>query len=186
MNFAEMIILSFGLAMDAFAVSIMSGFILARPKIRHALKIGLSFGLFQTFMPVIGWWVGKGFREFINRFDHWIAFLLLLGIGVKMIAEAFGRGDDDAKINPLDFWVLMMLSVATSIDALAVGVSFAFLNIPIVLPVIVIGGVTFSLSFAGVLLGRKLGHSLENKVRILGGSILILIGVKILWEHLRG
>ncbi|OGW80373.1 MAG: hypothetical protein A3G33_10385 [Omnitrophica bacterium RIFCSPLOWO2_12_FULL_44_17] len=184
MNLVEIVILSFGLAMDAFAVSITSGFILKRPKIRHALKMGFSFGIFQSLMPILGWCAGTSLSAIIRNVDHWIAFALLFVIGGKMIYEGIKPGAENDNSNPLDFWMLMTLSVATSIDALAVGISFAFLKINIILPVIMIGSITFALSAFGVLIGRKFGHLFEDKIKIFGGVILIGIGIKILAEHL--
>jgi putative Mn2+ efflux pump MntP len=186
MTLTEILLLAFGLAMDALAVSIASGFMVKQPRIRQALKMGLAFGFFQMLMPLVGWFAGVGFRDIITAYDHWIAFALLLCIGTKMMVEGVRCGDGEIRSNPFDFVPLMVLSVATSIDALAAGISFAFLAIVITAPVLVIGFVTFSLSAAGVMLGKKFGHFLENKVRILGGLVLIVIGLKILWDHLHG
>ncbi|MFA6600845.1 MAG: manganese efflux pump MntP family protein [Candidatus Omnitrophota bacterium] len=181
----EIILLSFGLAMDALAVAIASGFLVRTARVRHALKMGAAFGLFQMLMPLAGWLAGSGFRSVITAFDHWIAFGLLVAIGLKMILESAHSPEEEMRSNPFDFWPLIGLSVATSIDALAAGISFAFLKMDITLPVLSIGFVTFCLSTAGVFAGKKFGHFLENKVRILGGLVLIAIGAKILWEHLR-
>ena len=186
MNFFEIMLLSFGLAMDAVAVSIASGVVLKQPKLADALKIGLAFGLFQTLMPVAGWLAGVAFRDLVAGIDHWIAFILLLFIGLKMIVEAAKGGEEDNLLNPLDLHVLLMLSIATSIDALAAGIGFAFLRISIILTVSLIGLTTFILSTGAVYVGKRFGHILENKARILGGIVLIGIGVKILWEHLHG
>ena len=170
--------------MDAFAVSITSGITIKRLKINHALRIALFFGLFQAIMPLVGWLAGLSLRGFIAEIDHWIAFGLLSFIGCKMIYESIAVQSKEKQINPLNIYVLLMLSVATSIDALAVGVSFAFLKISIVTPVIVIGAITFILSFFGVFVGNRIGHFFENKIEIAGGLILIGIGIKILLEHL--
>lgn len=175
---------AFGLAMDAFAVSVSRGITVRHLKIDQALRIALFFGSFQAIMPVIGWLAGLSLRDFISDFDHWIAFGLLSFIGCKMIYEAFGMEEEKKEANPLNVSVLLVLSVATSIDALAVGVSFAFLKISIVTPVLVIGIVTFLLSFLGASVGNRLGHFFEKKIEILGGLILIGIGVKILVDHL--
>ena len=135
-------------------------------------------------MPIVGWLAGLSLRDFISDIDHWIAFGILGFIGCKMIYEALRMELDREEVNPLNLSVLLMLSVATSIDALAVGVSFAFLNISIVTPVLVIGIVTFLLSYLGIFVGNRLGHFFEKKIEILGGLILIGIGVKILVDHL--
>ena len=183
----DMIIILFiasGLAMDAFAVYITNGITIKHQRINNALKIGLFFGSFQALMPLIGWVAGIRLRGFISGFDHWVAFGLLSLIGGKMIYESMKIGSNDNEIKSLNVFVLLMLSIATSIDALAVGLSFAFLKISIVTPIIVIGIVTFILSFLGVLVGNKLGHFFEKKMEFLGGLILIGIGIKILIEHL--
>lgn len=184
MDAMTIIAIAFGLAMDAFAVSITSGITIKRLKINNALKIALFFGLFQAIMPLVGWLAGLSLRGFIAEIDHWIAFGLLSFIGCKMIYESITVQSSEKQINPLNIYVLLMLSVATSIDALAVGVSFAFLKISIVTPVMVIGTITFVLSFFGVFVGNRIGHFFENKIEIAGGLILIGIGVKILLEHL--
>jgi len=184
MDIITVIAIAFGLAMDAFAVSITSGITIKRLKINHALRIALFFGLFQAIMPLVGWLAGLSLRGFIAEIDHWIAFGLLSFIGCKMIYESIAVQSNEKQINPLNIYVLLMLSVATSIDALAVGVSFAFLKISIVTPVVVIGTITFILSFLGVFVGNRIGHFFENKIEIAGGLILIGIGVKILLDHL--
>lgn len=175
---------AFGLAMDAFAASVSSGITIRHLKIDHALRIALFFGSFQAIMPVIGWLAGLSLRDFISDIDHWIAFGLLSFIGCKMIYEAFGMETGQREVNPLNIYVLLMLSVATSIDALAVGVSFAFLKISIATPVLVIGIVTFLLSYLGVFVGNRLGHFFEKQIEVLGGLVLIGIGIKILIGHL--
>lgn len=183
MNMITILFIAFGLAMDAFAVSITNGITIKHQRINNALKIGIFFGSFQALMPLIGWLAGLRLRDFISGFDHWVAFGLLSLIGGKMIYESTKIGDDK-EIRSLNLFVLLLLSIATSIDALAVGLSFAFLKISIATPIIAIGIVTFMLSFLGVLVGNKLGHFFENKMEILGGLILIGIGIKILIEHL--
>lgn len=170
--------------MDAFAVSITNGITIKYLRINNALKIAIFFGSFQAFMPLVGWLAGLSLRDFISGIDHWIAFGLLSLIGCKMIYESIKIKSSEKKVDPLNVYVLLMLSLATSIDALAVGVSFAFLKISIVTPIIVIGIVTFLLSFLGVFVGNKSGHFFENKIEIIGGLILIGIGIKILVEHL--
>jgi len=170
--------------MDAFAVSITSGITIKRLHINHALKIALFFGLFQAFMPIIGWLAGLSLRDYISAIDHWIAFGLLSFIGCKMIYESITVQSNKKEINPLNVYVLLVLSVATSIDALAVGISFAFLKVSIVTPVIIIGTVTFLLSYLGVYIGDRIGHFFENKIEIAGGFLLIGMGIKILVEGL--
>ena len=184
MSIITIIFIAFGLAIDAFAVSVTSGMTIKNLRINNALKIAVFFGLFQAVMPVIGWLTGLSLRDFISGVDHWIAFGLLSLIGCKMIYESTKIGSSKKEINPLNVYVLLMLSIATSIDALAVGVSFAFLKLSIATPVIVIGAVTFLLSFLGVFVGNRFGHFFENKIEIAGGLVLIGIGIKILVEHL--
>jgi len=183
MHMMAILLIAFGLAMDAFAVSIANGITIKHQRINNALKIGLFFGSFQAMMPLIGWLAGLRLTDFISGFDHWVAFGLLSLIGGKMIYESTKIGDNK-EIRSLNLFALFLLSIATSIDALAVGLSFAFLKISIATPIVVIGIVTFILSFLGVLVGNKLGHFFENKMEFLGGLILIGIGIKILIEHL--
>ncbi len=177
--------IALGLAMDAFAVSITSGITITHIKIRSALTIALFFGLFQAVMPVIGWLSGIALKDLISGLDHWIAFGLLTIIGVKMIYESSQLKADREVIDPLNISVLLMLSIATSIDALAIGMSLSFLDVAIALPAIIIGIITCALSFIGVYVGGSLGHFFERKIEIAGGVVLIGIGVKILIEHLR-
>lgn len=176
--------LAFGLAMDAFAVSISSGITIRNPRIENALKIAIFFGAFQAFMPVIGWLAGLGLRELISQVDHWIAFGLLCLIGGRMIYESTKPRTEKSGFNPLSLGVLLLLSVATSIDALVAGVSLAFLKVSILLPIILIGMVTFVLSFLGVFVGDRSGHLFQNKAEFVGGLVLIGIGTKTLIEHL--
>jgi putative Mn2+ efflux pump MntP len=177
-------LIGIGLAMDCFAVSITSGIAIKNLRINNALQIALFFGSFQAFMPVIGWFAGLGLRDFITGVDHWVAFGLLSLIGLKMIYESTKLKSDKKEMNPLNIYVLSMLSIATSIDALAIGVSFAFLKISLVTSIIIIGAITFVLSFVGVFVGNRTGHFFENKIELAGGLILIGIGTKILIEHL--
>ncbi len=184
MNIVTIIMIAIGLAMDCFAVSITRGATIKTLKINNALKIGLFFGLFQAIMPLIGWLAGLGLKEFISDIDHWIAFGLLSFIGCKMIYESFKMDTKEKEGDPLNITVLVMLSVATSIDALAVGVTFAFLRVFITSALLIIGVVTFLFSFTGSYIGHKLGHFFENRIEIIGGLILIGIGTKILIGHL--
>jgi putative Mn2+ efflux pump MntP len=188
MDLISTVVLSFGLAMDAFAVSISSSITLKEIKFHQSLKIAFFFGMFQAIMPLIGWLAGIGFRGLIRQLDHWIAFALLCAIGGKMIIESFRikkRGDCDIPgANPLNIYVLLGLSVATSIDALAAGVSFGLLELNILLVITVIGSITFGLSFLGTRLGKRLGCYFSSRVEMLGGIILLVIGSKILVDHL--
>jgi putative Mn2+ efflux pump MntP len=177
-------VVAVGLAMDAFAVSVSSGMAMRTERVRAALRMALSFGSFQAVMPLIGWSAGLGLRDLITDLDHWLAFALLSLIGCRMIYQALRRGSRQELARPMNLQLLLLLSVATSIDALAVGISFAFLQILIAKPIIVIGLVTFGLSFLGVMLGSRLGRLLGRRIEVLGGLMLIGIGVKILIEHL--
>lgn len=170
--------------MDALAVSITNGFVIKELKLKHAFRIAFFFGLFQAAMPVVGWFAGVTIRSYIKDFDHWIAFGLLSFIGIKMIWESRALNMEVDSNNCLHFPTLLLLSLATSIDALAVGVSFAMLEIRIVLPVVIIGGITFVNCLIGTQLGKRFGHLFENKLEIIGGIVLVLIGLKILFEHL--
>lgn len=184
MNILTILFIALGLSMDAFAVSIANGFTIKQLRIDHALRIAVFFGLFQAIMPVIGWSAGIGLRDLIAMIDHWIAFGLLSIIGIKMILESREIKQEEEGKSPLTIYTLLLLSLATSIDALAVGFSLSLLSISIISPAIIIGLVTFLLSFAGVFIGKKFGHFLESKIEMAGGIILIAIGVKILIEHL--
>ncbi len=178
------LLIAFGLAVDAFAVSISSGVAIKRLKVAHALTIAAFFGGFQAIMPGIGWLAGEGLKDFIAGIDHWVAFGLLTFIGCKMIYESRQMKSIDEKTDPMNVHVLLMLSVATSIDALAVGLTLSLLDISVLVAAVVIGLVTFVLSFLGVYVGNTFGHMFENKVEAVGGLILIGIGTKMLVEHL--
>lgn len=177
------ILIAVGLAMDSFSVSIANGLTRNNVPVTHALKIGVFFGFFQAIMPVIGWLAGANILEIIAGVDHWVAFGLLSFIGCRMIYESIQK---DAKkvLGSLSLSVLLILSLATSIDALAVGLSLSFLQVSIVAPAIATGIITFSLSFVGMYLGSRFGRFLKNKIEVLGGVILIIIGINILLEHL--
>lgn len=174
--------LSLGLAADAFAVSLTSGFVIQHIKLNKALKIALFFGIFQGIMPLIGWGIGLTFRDFIASFAHWIAFILLIFIGGKMIYESFQEAEKE-RFNPLDSYTLLALAIATSIDALAAGLGLSMLKMSILLACTLIGSITFALSFCGVFLGHSFGNLFNKKIEIIGGLVLILIGIKILLEH---
>ncbi|MGI5838781.1 MAG: manganese efflux pump MntP family protein [bacterium] len=188
MSILSLVMIAVGLSMDAFAVSVTNGITIKGLQFRHAFKIAFFFGFFQAFMPVLGWTAGVRFSEYIIAFDHWVAFIVLAMIGGKMIYESLKEADGQSEAavvreDPVNNRTLTMLAVATSIDALAVGVSFSFLNIAIFTAALIIGCITFCLSFAGVMFGEKCGQFLQKKAEVLGGVILILIGTKILLEH---
>ncbi len=188
MGFIELFLIGAGLSMDAFAVSVCKGLNM-RDKInyKHSVVIALFFGGFQALMPLIGYLLGVKFENMIKSFDHWIAFGLLGFIGGKMIIDAVKGGEEDdsgESSGKLDLKELFMLAVATSIDALAVGITFAFLQVNIWSAIAIIGTTTFVISLAGVVIGNRFGSRYENKAAIAGGIILILIGTKILLEHL--
>ena len=183
MSLLELFIIAVGLAMDAFAVAICKGLSSPCVKLRHAGITGLWFGGFQAFMPLIGWLLGVQFRSAIERFDHWIAFVLLGVLGFNMIREA--KSGEEECCNCSFAWRAMLpMAVATSIDALAVGVTFAFLSVPIGPAVAFIGVITFLLSAVGVRLGSVLGQKYQSVAQLFGGVVLMLMGVKILLEHL--
>ncbi|MFY9398937.1 MAG: manganese efflux pump MntP family protein [Desulfomonilia bacterium] len=184
MGMVSILLIALGLSMDCFAVSVSSGLSMERFRICRALRLALFFGLFQGIMPVIGFAAGMGVRNFIEEIDHWVAFGLLAFIGLKMIHEALTEGENGKKIDLSSLSTLLVLSVATSIDALAVGVSFSLLNMDIAVPALVIGIVAFAVSLTGVLVGRRVGRRFKSMAEILGGLILIAIGLKILMEHL--
>ena len=183
MKLIDIIIIAIGLSMDAFAVAICKGLSVIKLKPKHALAAGLYFGGFQALMPVIGFLLGFKFEKYIAGIDHWIAFLLLAMIGGSMIREALGDADDQIN-DSFSFKAMLPLAVATSIDAVAVGISFAFLGVDIVAAALIIGAVTFVLSGAGVYIGYFFGTRFRTKAEIAGGIVLILIGLKILLEHL--
>ncbi len=187
MGFVELLLIGVGLSMDAFAVAICKGLGMSRLNMKQAAVIALFFGAFQAIMPLIGWAAGSWLADLITPIDHWVAFALLAFVGGKMLWDAFHEEDDenpdqmDAK---LDLKELLMLAIATSIDALAVGITFAFLQTDIVPSVAIIGCTTFVISFAGVAVGHFFGARFEKPATIVGGAVLILIGLKILLEHL--
>jgi len=179
----ELFLIAVGLSMDAFAVAICKGLSLARLQFKHALLVGLYFGFAQGLMPAIGYLLGSAFSSLVVQIDHWIAFVLLGIIGFNMIRESLSSQEEEC--NPsLSFRDMLPLAIATSIDALTVGISFAFLNVPIVPAVSFIGIITFILSSFGVWLGHVFGSRFKSKAEFLGGLVLILLGTKILLEHL--
>ncbi len=188
MGLFEIFILAVGLCMDSFAVSLTSGVLLKPFKTGRILKIATFMAIFQGGMPVIGWLLGVNFQSYIESYDHWIAFALLAFLGSKMIYEGWPRGEEEKPccFNPANTRTLIGLSIATSIDALAVGIMFAISNIEIVTPALIIGLVTFAASLAGVHIGHRFGRRIHNYAEMLGGIILLGIGIKILLEHLLG
>ena len=180
MTILEIFLIGIGLSMDAFAVSVCKGLSIGKIRFKHMCIAGVWFGGFQALMPVMGYFVGGLLAEYVTRYAHWIAFVLLFIIGIGMIKESFGTEQDlDALMN---FKTMLLLAIATSIDALAVGVTFAFLEVMIVPAVLFIGSVTFVCSAAGVKIGSLFGMKYQLKAQIAGGIILILIGLKILLE----
>jgi putative Mn2+ efflux pump MntP len=184
MELLTILLIAVGLSMDAFAVAVVTGSVYKEFKVRHALRMALFFGGFQAVMPIIGYWAGLGLKDYIEAYDHWIAFALLGFVGGKMVYESFRIKAVERSRDPSNLLVLLALSFATSIDALAVGITLSLLQTPILLAVTIIGLVTFGLSYAGVSLGKRFGHFFESKVEVAGGVILIAMGLKILVEHL--
>ena len=183
MGFLTLLLLAIGLSMDAFAVSVCKGLSLRKGSPHAYLSVGLWFGGFQALMPIIGYYLIFNFRDYVSAIDHWIAFALLLLIGVNMIREALSGKEESANAS-LDFKTMLLLAIATSIDALAVGISFGCLDVNLPLAVAIIGITTFALSVAGLKIGTIFGTRYKSKAEITGGVILILLGVKILLEHL--
>ena len=184
MELITIILIAVGLAMDAFAVSVVSGSFYKQLQIIHALRMALFFGGFQALMPLIGSLAGLSAKDYIVDYDHWVAFGILGAVGGKMIYESFKIKSVEDNYDPANIIVLLILSVATSIDALAIGLTLSLIARSIIVAVIIIGLITFVLSYLGVLVGKRFGHFFENKIEILGGLILIGLGVKILIEHL--
>lgn len=183
MGFIELFLTAVGLSMDAFAVAICKGLKMQRLNLKQTALIAVFFGGFQALMPAIGWLLGSNFKKYIVSFDHWIAFLLLGFIGGKMIYESF-KEDDEEVNNSFAIKELFVLAIATSIDALAVGITFAFFEVHILSAITIIGMTTFLLAAAGVFIGHKFGAVYKTKAELAGGIILVLIGIKILLEHM--
>lgn len=186
--FIVLFLMGVGLSMDAFAVSVCKGLAMRKVNKKQAFVIGLFFGGFQALMPLIGWALGIQFEQYITSIDHWIAFILLGFIGGKMVVEAVKPEDESVEVKqmdpPLNIKEMFVLAIATSIDALAVGITFAFLNYPIVEAITIIGITTFVISIIGVYIGNFFGSKYKQKAELAGGIILVLLGVKILLEHL--
>lgn len=183
MGILEIFLIGVGLSMDAFAVSVCKGLSMKKLDWKKAIIIALYFGVFQALMPVIGYLLGTTFESLVTQIDHWIAFILLGIIGANMIKEALGKESENSN-DKVDFKTMIVLAIATSIDALAIGITFAFFKTKLLSSVAIIGVITFVLSLVGVKIGNKFGDKYEKKAEFLGGVILILIGVKILIEHL--
>ena len=184
MTFLELLLIAIGLSMDAFSVSICKGLTTKKFSWRMALICGLWFGFFQALMPTIGYFLGDQFQELIEAYDHWIAFGLLFLIGANMIREALSRKEEESANGALDVKTMFLLAIATSIDALVVGVSFACIQVTLWSSVLIIGLTTFVFSVLGVKIGNVFGSKYEKSAGVIGGIILILIGLKILLEHL--
>ena len=183
MSFVDIFLIAVALSMDAFAVSICKGLSVQKVQAKHMLTAGAYFGAFQALMPLIGFLLGFKLEHFIQSIDHWIAFVLLAIIGGNMIKEALGKDEEEHDAS-FSFKAMLPLAVATSIDALAVGISFAFLAVDIVKAALLIGATTFVLSAVGVWVGNAFGSRYKSKAELAGGIVLILIGLKILLEHL--
>ena len=184
MGIPEILLIAVGLSMDAFAVSITLGLSVKKPKIIEYFIPGIYFGFFQALMPFIGYFAGSLFAGRIIDFEHWIAFLLLCLIGGKMIKDSFSKEESEVSSNSFQFIKMLLLAIATSIDALAVGITFSFFQVNIFLSIIIIGLTTFFISIAGVKIGNLFGMRFKSKAEFLGGAVLILLGFKILIEHL--
>ncbi len=181
MSLSKIIFISLSLATDAFAASICKGICLKKITLSNIFIIGLYFGLFQSVMPLIGYFISLTFKDLIINIDHWLAFILLFILGFNLLKEAKNYDEGDDK---LDFCSMFFLAIATSIDALAIGITFAFLKVDIILPIVIIGLITFILSVIGVIIGHRFGNHFQTLAKVVGGIILIFIGFKILSEHL--
>lgn len=179
----EIILIGVSLAMDAFAVAICKGLSFKKLNIKKTIVIGTYFGIFQGLMPIIGFILGISFQEIITKIDHWVAFVLLSVIGLNMIKDSFSKETENLDSN-INFKTMFPLALATSVDALAIGITFAFLKVNILLSASIITLTTFLISIIGVIIGNKVGNKLEKKAETFGGATLVIIGVKILLEHL--
>jgi putative Mn2+ efflux pump MntP len=183
MGIFSLIFIGFGLSFDTFAVSVSCGIVESNIRFWQASRIAIFFAFFQAFMPVIGWLLGLTVKNYIIQFDHWIAFGLLSFVGGKMIFESFKK-PEEKKFNPRKIKTVVILSFATTIDAFAVGISLAFIQVSMFLAAFIIGSITFIIAMLGLLFGKKLGERIGKKMEIIGGIILIALGLKILIEHL--
>jgi putative Mn2+ efflux pump MntP len=184
MSILEIVLIAVGLSMDAFAVSITLGLSVTKPKIQEILLPGIYFGFFQALMPIIGFCAGTYFVDIIQDFDHWIAFALLAVIGGKMIKDSFSKEEERINEHPFQLVQMLVLAVATSIDALAIGITFAIFKVRIVRAVLITGMITFLVSMAGVKIGNIFGTKFKSKAECIGGSVLVLLGIKIIIEHI--
>lgn len=185
MGIVEVLLTSIGLAMDALAISICKGLSFSKIRFKNVIIVGLYFGIFQALMPLIGYILGSRFKELIVSVDHWIAFFLLALIGLSMLKEGLSKEYDSLDDN-VSLKAMLPLAIATSIDALAVGITFSFLDVNILESIIFIGSITFFISLVGVVIGNKVGVKYQKKSQVIGGVILFIIGLKILIEHLIG
>ncbi|MEO3988329.1 manganese efflux pump MntP [Pseudocitrobacter cyperus] len=189
MNAYAIILLALGMSMDAFAASMGKGATLHKPKFSEAIRTGLIFGAIETLTPLIGWSLGMLASRFVLEWSHWVAFVLLVFLGGRMIIEGFRNGNDDEECEPLrrhGFWLLVTTAIATSLDAMAVGVGLAFLQVNILVMALAIGCATFTMSTLGMMIGRFIGPLLGKRAEILGGIVLIGIGAEILYSHFTG
>lgn len=184
MEILTIFLIAVSLSFDTFAVSISSGLVLRKIDFFNATKIAVTLAVFQAAMPVIGWLAGSGIKEYAENIDHWVAFGILALLGGKMIYESFNTDPEERSFNPLDIKVMIGMAIATSIDALIVGFSFALLNYKIVISIGIIGAVTYIVAMLGMLFGKKIGSRMGRRMEMLGGIMLILIGLKILLEHI--
>jgi len=184
MEILTIILIAISLSFDTFAVSISSGLVLKKIDFYNATKIAVTLAVFQAVMPLIGWLAGSGIKSYAESFDHWIAFGILGLLGGKMIYESFKTDPEDRSFNPLDIKVMIGMAIATSIDALVVGFSFALLNYQILFSIAIIGVVTYIVAMLGMLFGKNIGSRIGRRMEVLGGLMLIIIGLKILFEHL--
>ncbi len=184
MELLSIIVVALGLSMDAFAVSVVTGAAYRQLHIRHTIRMAAFFGGFQALMPAVGYLAGIVFKKYIEGFDHWVAFGILAGIGIKMIYESFKIKEERKAMHPANWMVLLTLAVATSIDALAVGITLSLITNSIMDAIIIIGSVTFLLSCAGVYIGKRFGHFFESGIEAAGGLVLIGLGIKILLQHI--
>jgi len=184
MNLFEIILIAIGLSMDAFAVSITLGLSVEKPKAREIVTPGVFFGVFQALMPIIGYFAGTYFAVKIQKFEHWVAFILLGFIGGNMIRESLSKKEEESNEDSFQFLKMLVLAIATSIDALAVGVTFAFFKINIFIAALIIGSITFIISMVGVKIGNIFGAKYKSKAEFVGGVILVILGIKIVIEHL--
>ena len=184
MGFGEIFLIAIGLSMDAFAVSVTLGLSVKKPKTIEYLIPGIYFGFFQALMPLIGYFAGTLFADKILNVEHWVAFVLLGLVGGNMIRESLSKKEEEIKENPFNFIKMLLLAIATSIDALAVGVTFAFFQLNIFIAIIIIGLTTFIISIIGVKIGNIFGLKFKSKAEFIGGAVLVILGAKILIEHL--